>query len=508
MAATTTAAAAGRAMTDDEACPGLDSNSSGVRYFQNFRILWIFVQLSLATLVLFRNLWFRLAAQLKRMLPSAGGAAGTSTTTLTASRIADIITMIDEHTIAGTMTGKQVATFCAMINAHCHDNAEEILREGGAVVGTTRSYKLMRRLGKGGCGRVVMAQRRSTGQTVAVKTIRARRHARRPDIGELLKEACFLAACRGHPCLVGLHGIVRDPGSREYCLVMDYVGPSLSDALDRRVEEHDHGFPEADVRKVMRQLLTGAAAMHERGIIHRDIKPSNILVDANDSSVVRLCDYGCAMPIAKADPPYGQAGTVSYMAPEMLLEKPDYDERVDLWSLGCVMAELLSGESPFDSVKTTDTLEKIFDLLGMPGKKSWQGFKSTILADQVQQWRAPQQVQRQDRLRKLFPEVLLSAHGFHVLQGLLTCNPSKRLTVAAALQCPWFKIDAPEIDDEAADVRSVGTEVGQPHSIVTSWVLTSAWARFFREVALSSVRLPIAASAWLRNKASSKHIVL
>jgi cell division cycle 2-like protein len=71
---------------------------------------------------------------------------------------------------------------------------------------------------------------------------------------------------------------------------MDYVGPSLSDALDKRVEEHDHGFPEADVRKVMRQLLTGAAAMHERGIIHRDIKPSNILVDANDSSVVRLCD--------------------------------------------------------------------------------------------------------------------------------------------------------------------------------------------------------------------------
>uniref|UniRef100_A0ACD5UJJ1 Uncharacterized protein n=1 Tax=Avena sativa TaxID=4498 RepID=A0ACD5UJJ1_AVESA len=381
------------------------------------------------------------------MLPSAGGAG---TTTMTASRVADIIAMIDEHTIAGTMSGERVAAFCAMINAHCHDGSTEILHEG---------YKLMRRLGKGSGGRVVLAQRRSTGQTVAVKTIHARRGARRPDVGELLKEACFLAACRGHPYLVGLHGVVRDPRSREYCLVMDYVGSSLNDHLDRHVEEHGRGFPEAYVRRVMRQLLTGAAAMHERGIIHRDIKPTNILVDEDDDSMVKLCDYGSAMLIAKAVPPCGLIGTVPYMAPEMLLEKPDYDERVDSWSLGCVMAELLSGQELFQSVKTADALRKIFDALGVPGKKTWQGFKSTLPADQVQQWRAQgQEAQRQDRLRELFPEELLSSHGFHVLKGLLTCNPGKRLTVAATLRCPWFKVDATESDD-ASGFRSGGTEL-------------------------------------------------
>jgi hypothetical protein len=72
------------------------------------------------TLVLFRNLWFRLAAQLKLMLPSATAAAA-GTTTVTASRIVDIIAMIDEHTFAGTMIGKQVAAVYAMINAHCHE---------------------------------------------------------------------------------------------------------------------------------------------------------------------------------------------------------------------------------------------------------------------------------------------------------------------------------------------------------------------------------------------------
>jgi hypothetical protein len=144
-------------------------------------------------------------------------------------------------------------------------------------IDSIHSYKLMRRLGKGGCVHVVMAQRRSTGQTVAVKTIHARCRARCPDIGELLKEACFLAACHGHPCLVGFHGSCETQ-AREYCLFMDYVGPSLDDALARHVEEYnDHAFPEADVRGVKRQLLTGATAMHERGIIHRDIKPTNIL---------------------------------------------------------------------------------------------------------------------------------------------------------------------------------------------------------------------------------------
>jgi cell division cycle 2-like protein len=147
-------------------------------------------------------------------------------------------------------------------------------------------------------------------------------------------------------------------------------------------------------------------------------------------------------------------------------------------------------------------------VLGVPGKKTWQGLKSMLLAYKVRQWRARQQeAQCQDRLRELFPEEMLSSHGFHVLKGLLTCNPSKRLTVAAALQCPWFRVDAPETD-EASGVRSVGMELASHTALSPSWVLTSAWARFFREVALSLVWLPIVASPWLRSKAFSKHIVL
>uniref|UniRef100_A0A453KXU7 [RNA-polymerase]-subunit kinase n=2 Tax=Aegilops tauschii TaxID=37682 RepID=A0A453KXU7_AEGTS len=174
----------------------------------------------------------------------------------------------------------------------------------------------------------------------------------------------------------------------------------------------------------------------------------NILIGEEAGGVVKFCDYGLAMPTAKAEPPYGLAGTVPYMAPEMLLEKPEYDEGVDMWSLGCVMAEMLSGEELFSGEKTMGQIGKIFDVLGAPGKKTWQHFESALRADEVRQWRARQrEVRRHDRLRELFPEELLSWHGFHVLKGLLTCNPSKRLTAAGALRCPWFKVDGPGTDD-------------------------------------------------------------
>ncbi|XP_044392158.1 putative cyclin-dependent kinase F-2 [Triticum aestivum] len=449
-----TGAGAGCTMTSDEhagkACP-----ARGIRSFRTCRILWIFVEISLGILVIFKNLWIRLRLAEAQLAPTLPSASAAGTTTMTAARVADIFAMIDDHTAAGTMSGKQVEAICAMINDACNDDAKGLHSEKGrrrrerdAGIGSTRCYKQMRRLGKGSSGRVVMAQHRNTGQTVALKTIHARGGARRPNVGDLLKEACVLAACRGHPNLVGLHAIVRDPGTKQYCLVMDYVGPSLFHALDRHVEEHGRAFPEADVRRVMRQLLTGAAAMHERGIIHRDMKTANILI-GEDGGVVKFCDYGLAMPTAKAEPPYGLAGTVPYMAPEMLLEKPEYDAAVDMWSLGCVMAEMLSGEELFSGEKTTGQVGKILDVLGAPGRKTWQHLESALRADEVRQWRARQREvrRRHDRLRELFPEELLSWHGFHVLKGLLTCNPSKRLTAAAALRCPWFKVDGPGTDD-------------------------------------------------------------
>jgi serine/threonine protein kinase len=93
----------------------------------------------------------------------------------------------------------------------------------------------------------------------------------------------------------------------------------------------------------MRQLLDGARHMHACRIMHRDIKPGNILVAGGEPISVKICDVRLAASITNR-PPYEQVGTRRYMALEMLLGKKDYDAMVDMWSLGCVMAELLISE--------------------------------------------------------------------------------------------------------------------------------------------------------------------
>ena len=138
-------------------------------------------------------------------------------------------------------------------------------------------------------------------------------------------------------------------------------------------------------------------------------------------------------------PPYEQAGTLFYKAPEMLLDMPVYGTAVDAWSLGCVMAEIISGRPLFQGCYEDGQLCAIFDVLGVPDDKTWPGFSSTPFATNL----LPElDVHQNNYLRELFPEATLSKEGFEVLNGLLTCNPDKRLAAKNALEHVWFaKVD-------------------------------------------------------------------
>jgi cell division cycle 2-like len=239
---------------------------------------------------------------------------------------------------------------------------------------------------------------------------------------ELKTEARFLEACGGIPFIIGYHGVVRDTPTKKLSLVMEYVGPSIVDFLRQQKQDgtcsRPPPLPESTLRAVMWQLLTGAAEMHARGIIHRDIKPENILV-AEDQSAVKICDFGLAMSTSDP-PPYEPAGTMWYKAPEMLLNIPHYDARVNTWSLGCVMARIINGSALFQGSYEDGQLCGIFNVLGEPDNDTWPEFWSTPFATVV----LPQMcLQKESLLREQIPETMLSEHGFQVLQGLLTCNP-------------------------------------------------------------------------------------
>ena len=319
---------------------------------------------------------------------------------------------------------------------------------------TAADYEPTRALGEGGFGAVVEARHHATGQAVAVKALRApapggaeAAKASADAADDALREAEFLAACRGHASLVDLHALAVNRGTRQVALVMECVGPNLHDVLNDGRHRGGRPFPEPDVRRIMRQLLGGAEHMHARRIMHRDIKPGNILVAATGAASgepisVKICDLGLAAAITKP-PSYERAGTRRYMAPEMLLGKTDYDATVDMWSLGCVMAELLTGKPLFDGIDDNDVVLRIFSVLGAPGPRSWPAFKCLPLAGTV----TVPPVRHRNRLRQLFPKKRLSADGFDVLKRLLSCNADRRPSATAALRSPWFTKD---IDSKAS----------------------------------------------------------
>ncbi|XBH86434.1 hypothetical protein VPH35_074094 [Triticum aestivum] len=286
-------------------------------------------------------------------------------------------------------------------------------------------------LGEGSFGAVLKARHRVTGKTVAIKVLRSNGDLAGAN-KEMQDEADFLEACSPNPYVVGSHGLFRDPETYKLCLAMDYVGPNLHAFLSERPP-----LPEAIVKGYMWQLLTGANKMHGKDrIVHRDIKPQNILV-GEGGKILKLCDLGLAMSLKTARKPYEFAGTMPYMAPEMLLGKPDYDAGVDVWSLGCVMAEMLTGRMLFKADKKDDRtaqLSAIFRVLGFPDETTWPEF----FAAEVPRVFSYAQAQQHNTLGNLLPRETLSQDGFQVLKGLLECNPARRLTTAAALQLPWF----------------------------------------------------------------------
>uniref|UniRef100_A0A804M1M0 [RNA-polymerase]-subunit kinase n=1 Tax=Zea mays TaxID=4577 RepID=A0A804M1M0_MAIZE len=326
------------------------------------------------------------------------------------------------------------------------------LKRKRIAVGSSEQYEFEEtcRLGAGAFGAVFKARHRATGQIVAVKC----HSAADGDLTMVFREARFHeeACCGGaNPFAVSFHGVVRDPGTWKRYLVMECMETSLHDLLHQR-PRGSPPLPEATVRAAMWQLLTGTKKMHEACIIHRDIKLQNILV-GEGQSVVKICDFGLAMSTDERLP-YEPAGTLWYQAPEMLLGKPDYDTKVDVWSLGCVMAELVNNGRPlFQGSDDDGQLCAIFDVLGVPDDSTWPWFSSTPFATEVM----PElDMQAYNRLRDLFPETKLSTEGFQVLSGLLTCNPNRRLTAAAALNHPWFaKIDDLELPKKKEKLESM-----------------------------------------------------
>lgn len=225
---------------------------------------------------------------------------------------------------------------------------EEAFTPACGVVVASR-YRLDRLLGKGGMGEVWAATHVVTKKTVALKFLRASL-ARHPGYRRRFVREARAASRVIHPNVVQIHDVVELDGGVP-AMVMDFLdGESLADRLAR-----ERVLSLAETALVMLPVLSAVGAAHSRGIVHRDLKPANIfLARGNARMSVTLLDFGIAK-VTSPDPAEGTAtltmdgamlGTPFYMSPEQIYGEPDVDHRSDIWALGVILFECLSGCRP------------------------------------------------------------------------------------------------------------------------------------------------------------------
>jgi serine/threonine protein kinase len=216
------------------------------------------------------------------------------------------------------------------------------LRPGEQIDG---KWKLVRVLGRGGMGTVWLADDLNLDRRVAIKVLPSRFCGNEELIGRFMREARLTARLE-HANIVPVHAVGRHAG-RPYIVMSLLDGQNLFLILKRR----RRGFPPAEILELMRQICSALGFIHAQGFVHRDVKPGNIFIGKNNQ--VWILDFGVLRDVSGSGVTRGgvQVGTPRYMSPEQIQGNKPVDRRADLYSLGVVFFEMLTGQRPFFDAK-------------------------------------------------------------------------------------------------------------------------------------------------------------
>ncbi|CAL5439109.1 unnamed protein product [Camellia sinensis] len=219
-----------------------------------------------------------------------------------------------------------------------------------------------------------------------------------------------------------------------FYMVLEHV------AMDLRVHMswHDEKYP-AVIKKFLKQILCGIAYCHSNGVLHRTLKPDNLLIDTR-SNTLKIADFGRARGFVSPDLMLTpKLATLNYRAPEILMSSEHYSAAVDMWSVGCIFAEMVMKEPLFNGLSEIDVLREIFSLLGTPNVDSWPGVTSLpgFPHDMIQS--PPMDLGAV--LKDLEPA------GLDLLSGLLSLDPERRTTAEAALGHEYLRTTTVDLVD-------------------------------------------------------------
>ncbi|EEC09832.1 protein kinase, putative, partial [Ixodes scapularis] len=226
-----------------------------------------------------------------------------------------------------------------------------------------KRYQLLHQLGDGTFGSVVLARSLDTGEKVAVKRYTLPRTP--PCVASTLSQKAFCYSLQrlSHANLVKLKEVIREDNTLYF--VFEYMRENLY----QLIKDREKPFAEPVIRSILQQILQGLSFMHKHGFFHRDIKPENLLCTGPE--LVKIADFGLAREI-RSQPPYTDyVSTRWYRAPEILLRSTSYSSPIDLWAVGCILAELYSLQPLFPGRSEVDQIFRICSVLGTPDKRDW-----------------------------------------------------------------------------------------------------------------------------------------
>ncbi|KAJ0093120.1 hypothetical protein Patl1_25572 [Pistacia atlantica] len=299
---------------------------------------------------------------------------------------------------------------------------------GEAISGWTPrradTFEKLDKIGQGTYSNVYKARDTLTGQIVALKKVRF--DNLEPESVKFMAREILILRRLDHPNVVKLEGLVTSRMSCSLYLVFKYMEHDLAGlAASPGIK-----FTEPQVKCYMHQLLSGLEHCHNRNVLHRDIKGSNLLLD--NEGILKIADFGLASffdPNHK-QPMTSRVVTLWYRPPELLLGATDYGVSVDLWSAGCILAELLAGKPIMPGRTEVEQLHKIFKLCGSPSEEYWKKSKlphATIFKPQQSYKRCIAET------FKDFPPSSLP-----LIETLLAIDPAERQTATAALRSEFF----------------------------------------------------------------------
>uniref|UniRef100_A0A7N8X2A3 mitogen-activated protein kinase n=1 Tax=Mastacembelus armatus TaxID=205130 RepID=A0A7N8X2A3_9TELE len=286
---------------------------------------------------------------------------------------------------------------CSCYPARSHFSREEI---NNTVWEVPEKYTRLRQIGTGAYGSVCSAINEKTKEKVAIKKLH------RPFQSEIFAKRAYrelrLLKHMKHENVIGLLSVFT-PASclsdfQDFYLVMPYMFTDLS-----KVRGH---LSEDKVQFLVYQMLCGLRYIHKAGIIHRDLKPGNLAV--NQDCELKILDFGLARSTDAEMT--GYVVTRWYRAPEVILNWMHYTQTVDIWSVGCIMAEMINGKTLFKGKDYMDQLTQIMKVTGVPG---------------------PEFIQKLDS-----PEVGITA--VDLLEKMLVLDGDERPTAELALEHPYF----------------------------------------------------------------------